>query len=107
MLRYLFTFTMLLAFNSNAQSYYSYSFSGAVSDFEQLESKMMNIEGVQSCKTRYKDEKQAGELIFQLKKYEKEYDEKGNFINPSPLINIKNLLFKEGLEPIELVEINN
>ncbi|HNR85729.1 MAG TPA: hypothetical protein PKN22_10715 [Taishania sp.] len=90
-----------------SQTSYSFSFKGFVSDFNELESKILKIDGVLSCKYRYKDEKQAGEILFELKPYEKTYDDKGNLINPSPLIQIKELFYQENLEPIELVELKN
>lgn len=107
MLRLLFTAICLCAFTVNAQINYSYSFSGQIPDIELLSNHFLKIDGVSTCKIRYKAEKQAGEILFQLKPYEKTYDDKGNLINPSPLIQIKELFYRENLEPIELVEFKN
>lgn len=107
MLRLLFLLTTLWVSNVYSQQYFSYSFSGLYEDNGLLDAKILKIDDIQSCKIRYKEEQKAGEILFELKAYDVEYNEKGELKNPSPLIQLKDLLFNEGLEPIELIEIKN
>lgn len=107
MLRLFFFLATLWVSNVYSQQYFSYSFSGSYHDYELLETKILTIDDIQSCKIRFKEEQNAGEILFELKTYVVEYDEKGSLKNPSPLIQLKDLLFNEGLEPMELIEIKN
>lgn len=96
----LITITTLLWVNSlYSQNYYSYSFSGATTT--DLESSILKIEGITSCKIKLKEEQAKGEILFELQPYKKSEDLK----NPDPLIQLKRLLSDTGLTPIELTEI--
>jgi hypothetical protein len=86
---------------------YSYSFSGNIEHINSFEKQLLSIDGVESCKIRFKEEQNKGELIFQLKEYKPTYDENGERVDSMPLVLIQQLLFKEKLTPIELIELNH
>lgn len=92
--------TMLWANFLYSQNYYSYSFSGVPTT--ELESSVLKIEGITSCKIKLKEEQAKGEILFELQPYRKSEDLK----NPDPLIQLKRLISDAGLTPIELTEIN-
>lgn len=99
-------FGLLLSLSANAQKY-AYSFSGTVKDSAELIHNVQNLEWVQKCKLQLKPEKPGGVIIFRIKPYEVTHDKKGNLVNPNPLHKIKSQLFKEGLEPKELIRLKD
>lgn len=100
------TFALFLSTPVNAQLY-SYSFSGTVKDSASLVSSVQQIEWIQKCKLLLKPEKPGGVVIFRLEPYEVTRDEKGNLINPQPLVRIKEYLLGEGLELKELIRLKD
>lgn len=84
-----------------AQQFYSYPFSGKIRNIEQLEADLLQVEGVNSCKIRLKEETGLGEILLDLRPYTKQDDLK----NPDTLIQIKKIVLDSGLIPYDLVEI--
>lgn len=70
---------------------------------ENLESKILSIEGINSCKIRFKEDQSKGEIVFELQLYTKREDLK----NPDPLIQLKQLISDSGLTLIEITEITH
>lgn len=101
MLHLLFAFATCLTFGVYGQQQYSYSFSGAIEDHIDLEAKIQQIEGINSCKIRFKEELSAGEILLDIQPYTKQKEGE----NPDTLIQLKKLITDSGLTPIELVEI--
>jgi hypothetical protein len=84
-----------------AQQFYSYPFSGKIQNIEKLETELLQVEGVNSCKIRWKEEAVSGEILLDLKPYTKQEDLK----NPDTLIQIKKIVLDSGLTPHDLVEL--
>lgn len=102
-MKILITLTTLLWVNFlYSQNYYSYTFSGTPM-IENLESKILSIEGINSCKIRFKEDQSKGEIVFELQPYTKREDLK----NPDPLIQLKQLISDSGLTLIEITEITH
>lgn len=101
MLRILFAFTTCWTTNVYAQQY-SYSFSGSLENRTELEAKILQIEGINSCKVRVKEEKSSGgEILLDIAPYAKQEDNK----NPDTFIQLKRIVSEAGLDPGELTEI--
>ncbi len=103
MLRLLLVFMICWTNELCAQQYYSYSFSGTTGDFQELEAKILKIEGISSCKIRVKEEVSSGEILLELLPYTRQDDNK----NPDPLIQLKRVITDAGLEPKDLTEIKH
>lgn len=103
MLRLLFAFATCLTFGVYGQQQYSYSFSGTVENSIGLEAKIQQIEGINSCKIRYKEEHNSGEILLDIQPYTKQKEGE----NPDVLIQLKKLITDSGLTPVELIEIKH
>ncbi len=103
MLKSLFTLLVLYSTTAFSQDYYSYSIEGKIENPSELEASILKIEGVNACKIRIKEEKSVAEILIEILPMEK----MEKFTNPSPLIDIDNLLSEKNLEIKDLIEINN
>ncbi|MBC9811244.1 hypothetical protein H9Y05_02035 [Crocinitomicaceae bacterium CZZ-1] len=103
MLHLLFAFATFLTLGVYGQQQYSYSFSGTIENSVDLETKIQQIEGINSCKIKYKEELSAGEILLDIKPYTKQKEGE----NPDLLIQLKKLITDSGLIPVELIEIKH
>lgn len=95
---------VFLGSHLSAQSY-TYSFEGSLTPDQliALEADCMKIAHLRSCKIKYKEEANRGELIFRTYSPEDRKEKSESF---SP-IDVKSLLLNNGLTPLEFTLLND
>lgn len=95
-----------IAFNQN----YSYTFSGqegkslSAEEISNLENKIKRIEGVKECKIRYKEERNAGEILLFIEESMSEFEDEQE--SPFNATELKSIVIKSGLNPINFKSLN-
>jgi len=85
-------------------AYYSYSFRGNT-DFERLESQVINIEGISRCKIKVKEKHTndiGGEILFEVP-----WQDVPNDKTPGPdiLFELKKIVLQANLEPMDFKKL--
>lgn len=104
-MRLLVLLFFVLCFGTLKAQSYSYGFQGPANanQISELEKKCSVLPDVNSCKVRYKDPEEKGELIIELKYTGENRAETRDGFNPA---EVKRLLLEMGLNPLELRQIN-
>jgi hypothetical protein len=82
---------------------YSYSFSGKISEEQQQKiiASIENTPGVESCKMKYKNDSERGELLIEEKEVTERSEDQSLF---SPT-TIKSILIESNLQPLDFRSI--
>lgn len=95
-----------IAFNQN----YSYTFTGqegkslSTEEISDLEKKIRRIEGVQECKIRYKEERNAGEILLFIEESKSKFEDEQE--SQFKATELKAFVIANGLNPINFKSLN-
>jgi hypothetical protein len=103
MKKILFTFFLLLSYNSFAQTF-AYSFEGTLipEHFKNFEMEFLSIKGVHTIEFRLKTEQQRGEIIFSTELPSSKDEDPDSQFTPS---DVKQLLIRYSLNPLDFRRI--